>query len=57
MTNPNYMKTVAPRTAAAVRKLVNTHPELSKIVQFNSAIGVPAISGLAGESEQGAPGL
>lgn len=40
MTDPNYLKTVAPGTAARIRAAVNSHPELSKIVQFNVG-GVP----------------
>lgn len=34
--NPNYFKTVAPKTAARIREFVNPHPELSKVIQFNS---------------------
>lgn len=45
MADPNYLKTVAPKTAAAIRKAVNAHPTLSKIVQFNAAMG--ALGGLA----------
>jgi hypothetical protein len=37
--DPNYMKTVAPKTAAAIREFVNSHPELSKIIQFNTLAG------------------
>lgn len=40
ITDPNYLKTVAPRVAAAIRKAVNTHPTLSKIIQFNSLAGL-----------------
>lgn len=41
MRNPNYIKTVAPKTAAAIRAWVNTHPKVSKFIQFNSiAAGV-----------------
>lgn len=36
MADPNWIKTVAPKTAAKIREWVNTHPELSKIIQFNS---------------------
>ena len=36
MANPNWIKTMAPRTAARIREWVNTHPELSKLIQFNS---------------------
>jgi hypothetical protein len=34
--NPNYIKTVAPKVAARLRALVNTHPILSKVVTLNS---------------------
>ena len=33
--DPNYLKTVAPNTAKAIRAAVNGHPKLSKILQFN----------------------
>ena len=36
MTNPNYFKTVAPKTAISIRSLVNNSPILRKIIQFNS---------------------
>jgi hypothetical protein len=36
MVDPNYLKTVAPKVAAAIREAVNSHPTLSKIIQFNS---------------------
>jgi hypothetical protein len=36
LTNPNYLKTVAPKTAAAIRAAVNGHPRLSRILQFNT---------------------
>jgi hypothetical protein len=41
MTNPNTIKTVAPKTAAAIRDAVNNNPQLSKIIQFNA---IPAIA-------------
>lgn len=41
MTDPNYLKTVAPKTAAAIRKAVNTDPRLSPTIQFNTG-GLPA---------------
>ena len=37
--DPNYLKTVAPNTAARIREFVNENPRLSKIVQFNSLAG------------------
>ena len=36
MTDPNYLKTVAPHAAASIRASVNADPWLSKIVQFNA---------------------
>jgi hypothetical protein len=44
MTNPNYFKMVAPRTAAKVRAVVNESPYLKHVIQFNSLGAV----GLAG---------
>jgi hypothetical protein len=42
MTNPNYFKTVAPRTAAKIRAAINDSPYLKHVIQFNSlgAMGV-----------------
>lgn len=37
MADPNYIKTVAPRAAALIRKHFNDHPYLSKFIQFNTA--------------------
>lgn len=52
MVDPNYLKTVAPNTAARIREYVNSHPELSKIIQFNSiAAGGTLGLGMAGQSE------
>ena len=39
MADPNYLKTVAPKTAETIRRAVNGHPRLSKIIQFNSIAG------------------
>jgi hypothetical protein len=36
LTDPNYIKTVAPGTAKAIREAVNSHPVLSRIIQFNT---------------------
>jgi hypothetical protein len=36
MTDPNYFKTVAPKTAARIRKVVNEHPYIRHALQFNS---------------------
>lgn len=49
MADPNYLKTVAPRTAAAIREAVNSHPTLSKIIQFNAVTG-PAMMGVDPDS-------
>jgi hypothetical protein len=51
LTHPNDNKSVAPETAAMIRKWVNDHPELSRIIQFNSVLALPA-TGLARRSEQ-----
>ena len=39
MVNPNYLKTVAPKTAARIREFVNANPQMSSVVQFNSLLG------------------
>ena len=36
MANPNYFKTVAPKTAAKIRAEVNVNPHLKSAIQFNS---------------------
>lgn len=41
LTNPNYIKTTAPRIARQIRHVVNNDPELSKTIQFNSETGGP----------------
>jgi hypothetical protein len=41
-TNPNYIKSVAPRTAATIREFFNDHPFFSRFVQFNSLVAAPA---------------
>jgi hypothetical protein len=48
LTNPNYFKTVAPDAAAAIRALVNSHPELSRLIQFNSLGGLTVLGGAMG---------
>jgi hypothetical protein len=45
MADPNYLKTVAPKTAAAIREAVNSHAILSRIIQFNAMAGPVAIIG------------
>lgn len=36
MTDPNYIKSVAPKTAARIRAAVNADPRLNKAIQFNT---------------------
>ena len=36
MADPNYIKTVAPQTAARIRQYVNSEPRLNHVIQFNS---------------------
>jgi hypothetical protein len=48
--DPNYFKTVAPNTAAAIRAMVNSHPQLSKWIQFNSLGGIAALRGGMGST-------
>lgn len=45
LTNPNYLKTVAPKTAAAIRKHVNAHHELSRLIQFNADVAYASVPG------------
>jgi hypothetical protein len=45
LTNPNYAKTVAPKAAADLRALVNSHPQLSKLIQFNTLGGLAVLGG------------
>lgn len=47
LTDPNYLKTVAPRTAQQIRKSWNSHPTLSKILQFNSLAAMGGAGALA----------
>jgi hypothetical protein len=46
MADPNYLKTVAPKTAAAIRATVNANPRLSQILQFNTLAGLAAMNGI-----------
>lgn len=46
MRDPNYLKTVAPKTAARIREYVNANPNLNKTIQFNS-IGAGGLLGAA----------
>ena len=55
LTNPNYFKTVAPNAAAAIRAMVNSHPELSKWIQFNSLGAIAALRGGIGGTPDDSP--
>jgi hypothetical protein len=46
LADPNYIKTVAPNTAAAIRKAVNSNPRLSRTIQFNTIAGLAAMNGI-----------
>jgi hypothetical protein len=39
MASPSYMKTFAPKTAAAIREAVNSNSRLSQLIQFNALAG------------------
>lgn len=52
MTNPNYLKEVAPRTATRIREYVNANPRLKSVIQFNSAAGAIGL-GLASDGSEG----
>ena len=44
LTNPNYFKAAAPRSAAKLRQAVNTNKYLRRVVQLNS-LGAAGIAG------------
>jgi hypothetical protein len=50
LVDPNYLKTVAPETAKAIRAAVNSHPTLSRIIQFNAIAGLAALNGIDSNS-------
>src|SRR6266481_2404601 len=56
MTDPNYFKTAAPKTAAKIRKAVNESPYLRHAIQFNSlgAIGLTG-AGVRGQDRDAQP--
>jgi hypothetical protein len=53
MTNPNYFKTVAPKTAAKIRDLVNENPYLKDAIQFNSLLAAGLIGAAARSQDPG----
>ena len=50
MANPNYFKTVAPKSAAKIRAVVNNDPRLKQVIQFNSLLAAGLVG--AGVPEQ-----
>jgi hypothetical protein len=56
--NPNYLKTVAPKTAAKIRAEVNADPQISRVVQFNTLaplMGLGAAGALSGQNTETPP--
>ncbi|QCI67513.1 hypothetical protein [Phreatobacter stygius] len=51
--NPNYIKSIAPELAERIRRAVNTHPDLSKHIQFNQ--GAPLPPGALGAGQERGP--
>jgi hypothetical protein len=51
MADPNYLKSVAPKTAGAIRKAANEHEQVRRAIEFN-AVGIPVGIGVAGGSEK-----
>jgi hypothetical protein len=49
-TDPNWFKTAASQTAKRIREFVNSHPEWSKIIQFNALAGIASMNTLAAAS-------
>jgi hypothetical protein len=50
LTNPNYFKEVAPKSAAAFRAFFNSHPWLSKWIQLNGFGGLAVLGGANGST-------
>ena len=46
MGDPNYLKTVAPKTAVTVRAAINSNPRLARTIQFNAGPAGPLGVGL-----------
>jgi len=53
MLDPNGFKTIAPNAAAIIRKVVNPHPVVGKVVQFNSAAGAAILPALLAAPDEG----
>ncbi|WP_273792128.1 hypothetical protein [Brucella anthropi] len=52
MSDPNYIKTVAPKTAARIRQFVNDNPNLKNIIQFNSVAAAGGAGALAMQPDE-----
>lgn len=54
LTDPNYIKSKYPKVAERIRDHINTHPELSKVVHFNSVAPATLLGGglLMSEDDQ-----
>lgn len=59
LTNPNYLKTVAPKTYETLRRWIKDNPELARIVQLNNLAAATAagLSLLGGAEESKASEL
>jgi hypothetical protein len=57
MADPNYLKTVAPKTAAAIRKAVNSNPAVNCVLQFNNVPWATALPGAAAAALMGGQAL
>jgi hypothetical protein len=45
LADPNYIKTIAPKTAAAIRKAVNSNPAVNRMLKFNNIPWAAALPG------------
>jgi len=59
MVDPNYLKTVAPKTAARIRQYANDNPLISRVIQFNqmAPLAAPLGVGAAMSQEDSQAGL
>lgn len=48
MFDPNWLKSVAPKTAARIREHANDNPSINRVIQFNSAAPAAVGAGLIG---------
>ena len=51
MANPNYFKTVAPKTAAIIRAAVNESPTLKRVIQLNSLLAAGLVGAGSGKKD------